>query len=67
MVYVTLVLLQFVFIKMRLPCSVHVHRTTGLEEGDDHIETYASTKKDPWRFNVDQNVSGNTIKYHGRF
>ena len=52
---------------MRLPCSVHVHRTTGLEEGDDHIETYASTKKDPWRFNVDQNVSGNTIKYHGRF
>ncbi len=60
-------LLQFLFKKMHLPCSIRVHRIRGLEKNDNYVYNYDFSKYDNSRFNVDINASGNIIAYHGRY
>jgi len=60
-------LLHLVCRRLHLPCSIRVHRTRGLDGDDDLLQTYPTSARNPYRFNVDQNIDGNIIKYHGRF
>jgi hypothetical protein len=59
--------LQFIFTKLRLPFTIRVHRFTGLEVDEVYYNIYNDKQRDPYRFNVDVNVSGNIILYRGRF
>jgi hypothetical protein len=60
-------LLNLIFHKLYLPCSIRVHRTRGFDGDDDNVQTYSQSAHNPYRFNVDQNIDGNIIKCHGRF
>lgn len=60
-------LIQFFLNKLYLPCTIRVHKSTGLDEDEDYTTNYPLSKKDPFRFNVDVNIDGNIIKYHGRY
>ena len=57
--------------RLRLPCSVRIHRAGGLEEEESDTVTYTYAQSDlapdPWRFNVDVSISGVITKYRGRY
>jgi hypothetical protein len=60
-------LVDYIFKKCKLPCSIRVHRVEGLGDDDWYDNKYPDSPHDPYRLNINVDIDGIVCKYHGRY
>lgn len=66
MIFNQISLLELLCTKLHLPIEFRVHQWYGLDD-ENFIKKYPASPHNPWRLNVDINIDGMIVKYHGRY